>query len=99
MEIQRLINELRPKLSAGADQIPLIVLGYLPDSVLHALSYIFNQSLCQGKFISIFKQAKIIPVFKRGNPRNVLNYRPISLLLSLLKIVEKIVYSKTAFIR
>ena len=42
-----------------------LVLRYFPDNALHALSYIFNQSLCQGKFISMFKQAKIIPVFKK----------------------------------
>ena len=89
IEIKRLINQLKPKLSAEIDQIPPIVLRYLPENVLHALTYIFNQSLCQGKFISIFKQAKIIPVFKKGNPKNVLNYRPISLLSSLSKILEK----------
>ena len=94
IEIKRLINQLKPKLSAGIDQILLIVLGYLPENVLHALTYIFNQSLCQGKFISIFKQAKIIPVFKKGNPKNVLNYRPISLLSFLSKILEKIVCSR-----
>ena len=54
IEIKRLINQLKPKLSAGIDLIPPIVLRHLPENVLHALTYIFNQSLCQGKFISIF---------------------------------------------
>ena len=93
-EINRLIYELNSMLSAGIDQIPPFVLRYYPDNALHVLSYIFNQSLCQGKFISMFKQAKIIPVFKKGNPKNVLNYRPISLLPSLSKILEKVVYFK-----
>ena len=93
-EIKRIIYELKPKLSAGIDQIPPLVLRYFPDNALHALSYIFNQSLCQGKFISMFKQAKIIPVFKKGKSKNVLNYRPISLLPSLSKILEKVVYTR-----
>ena len=93
-EIKRLIYELEPKLSAGTDQIFSLVLRYFPDNALHALSYIFNQSLCQRKFISMFKQAKIIPVFKKRNPKNVLNYRPISLLPSLSKILEKVVYTR-----
>ena len=42
----------------------------------------------------MFKRAKIIPVFKKGNPKNVLNYRPISLLPSLSKILEKVVYTR-----
>ena len=70
-EIMRLIYELKPKLGAGIDQIPPLVLRYFPDNALHAVSYIFNQSLCQGKFISMFKQAKIIPVLKKGNPKEI----------------------------
>ena len=94
VEIQRFICELKPELSAGVDQIPPTVLRYLPDNVLHVLTYIFNQSLCEGKFISVFKLAKIIAVYKKGNPKNVLNYRPISLLSSVSKILEKIVYTR-----
>ena len=90
VEIKRFICELKPKLSAGVDQILPIVLRYLPDNVLHALTYIFNQSLCEGKFISVFKQAKIMAVYKKGNQKNVLNYRPISLLSSVSKILEKV---------
>ena len=94
VEIKRFIYELKPKLSAGVDQIPPVVLRYLPDNVLHALTYIFNQALCKGKFIPVFKQAKIIPLYKQENPKNVLNYRPISLLFSMSKILEKIVYAR-----
>ena len=36
-EIKRLIYELKPKLSAGIDQIPPLVLRYFPDNALHAL--------------------------------------------------------------
>ena len=91
VEEKRLISVLKPRLSAAVDHIPPIVLRYLPDNALNALIYIFNQSFGQGKFISEFKKAKVIPVFKKGNPKNVLNYRPISSLSSFLKILEKIV--------
>ena len=42
----------------------------------------------------MFKRAKIIPVFKKRNPKNVFTYRPISLLPSLSKILEKVVYNR-----
>ena len=81
------------KFSAGWDGIPSIVLKYLPLNALSALSFIFNQSLSQGKykFISTFKHAKIIPIYKKGNSKNVTNYQPISLLSNIFKIIEKIV--------
>ena len=41
VEVKRLIFVLKPKLSAGVDHIPPIVLRYLPDNALNALNYIF----------------------------------------------------------
>jgi len=93
-EIKRLIDNTNPKLSAGFDQIAPILLKYLPDDALHALSYIFNLSLNQGKFISTFKNTKIIPIFKKGDPKNIANYRPISLLSAFSKILEKIMHRR-----
>ena len=95
VEVKKFISEVKPKLSAGVDHTPSIVLRYFPDNALNALTYIFNQSLCQRKFIHAFTKAKVIPVFKKGNPKNVLNYRPISLLSPLPKIFEKIVYTRS----
>ena len=93
-EIKRIISTLVPKLSAGWDGIPSIVLKYLPNNVISILSYIFNLSLSQGKFISNFKHAKIIPLFKKGSAKDVSNYRPISLLSCFSKILEKLVYNR-----
>ena len=74
--------------------MPSAALKYLPDCIINVPSYIFNPSLCQGKFISSFKHAKLIPVYKRGDPKILTNYRPISLLPSFSKILEKIVYKR-----
>ena len=41
------------------------------------------------------KIAKVVPVFKKGDKDDVNNYRPISLLTSVSKILEKIVYIRT----
>ena len=76
------IKEFKPKVSAGFDEIPFKVLKSSPDIVSVVLSHIFNLSLSVGKFIDDFKQAKVFPVLKTGDPRVMnSNYRPISLLV------------------
>ena len=93
-EVKQHINKITPKYSAGWDEIPSVVLKHLPDSIVNVLSYVFNLSLCQGNFISSFKHAKVIPVYKKGDAENLNNYRPISMLSSFSKILEKIVYKR-----
>ena len=56
------------------------------------LSHIFNRSLATGTVPSLLKIAKIDPIFKSGDNQIFSNYRPISILLSISKILEKIMY-------
>jgi hypothetical protein len=55
------------------------------------LAHIFNLSLNQGIFPSKLKTSRTVPIFKSGNSELCDNYRPISLLSSLSKVLEKIV--------
>ena len=59
------------------------------------LSILFNACFKFGIFPSNLKVAKIIPVFKSGEKNYVNNYRPISILSCLSKILEKAVYDRT----
>jgi hypothetical protein len=51
-----------------------------------------NFSFSSGKYPDKWKLANVIPIFKKDDRQSKLNYRPISLLVSLSKIVEKIAY-------
>ena len=93
-EIKNVISTLKSKLSNGADNIPLKIIKFIPENVLNLLAWIFNLSLQLGKFPEKFKIAKIIPIHKKGDPKDVNNYRPISLLSSFSKILEKIVHCR-----
>ncbi len=55
------------------------------------LTFIINTSLTTGVFPQAWKHALVIPLLKKGDQESVNNYRQISLLHTLSKIVEKIV--------
>ena len=57
----------------------------------HILFVYFELALELGIFSQIFKTAKIIPIHKSGNKQLVQNYRPISFLTCLSKILEKVI--------
>ena len=67
---------------------------FIGNAIATPLSHIFNLSLNSGKFPSKLKQCRVIPIFKSGNAMECDNYRPISLLSSISKVLEKIVAEK-----
>ena len=62
--------------------------------LLNPLLHIFTLSFKTGIAPSQFKIAKVIPIFKSGDKSSMDNYRPISLLSTFSKILEKIVASR-----
>ena len=59
--------------------------------LIKPLTIIINQMLETGVFPDKLKFAKVIPLFKKGDPTLLTNYRPISLLPSLSKIFETVI--------
>ena len=55
---------------------------------------LINLSFSVGKFPTILKLGQILPFHERDDKSNCNNYRPISLISNLSKIIEKIVYSR-----
>ena len=75
----------------GCDNIPFT---YLRDALPVLIYYVFtiiNTSIVTGIFPKLWKHPFVIPYFKSGDIDNVSNYRPISLLPILSKVLEKIV--------
>ena len=81
--IGEIIRNLRPKSSAGHDNISTKLLKEIEHVVWRPLSIIINQSLCTGIFPDKLKMAKVIPLFKKDDNKSFGNYRPISLLFSI----------------
>ena len=58
------------------------------------LADLFNFSFVTGVFPSVLKAAKVVPVFKKDSKLDYSNYRPISLLSNVEKILEKLMYKR-----
>ena len=55
---------------------------------------LFNLSFLTGVFSSVLKTAKIVPVFNKDSKLDYSNYRPISLLSNIEKILQKFMYKR-----
>ena len=64
----------------------------LPNLVALPLSDLFNLSLSSGSVPNIWKEANVSPIHKKNDPSDVSNYRPISRLSTVGKVLEKIVH-------
>ena len=84
-------NSLDNKSSSGCDGLSNTMVKSLKNE-LYML--IINQMLHTGIYPNAFKIAKIIPIFKKGDPSLLTNYRPISLLPTLSKIFEHAIFTK-----
>ena len=62
------------------------------DTYLPVLTEIINFSFEQNKFPKKLKRADIIPIFKKNDPLNKENYRPLSILSHMAKVFERLVY-------
>ena len=57
------------------------------------MTYLINKSFTEGIFHVELKLAKVVPIFKAGDPTQIANYRPISVLTFFYKVFEKIMYN------
>ena len=94
IEVQKLIGQLPRKASGGHDNISNILLKEIGSNILPVLVEIFNESISQGIFPDTMKLAEVIPLHK-GKERCIeSHYRPIPLLTTISKLLEKVVYKR-----
>jgi hypothetical protein len=60
-----------------------------------SLTLIFNQSIRTGIFPTDWKVARATPIYKSGAKHSMTNYRPISVISIVARIMEKLIHNQT----
>lgn len=93
-EIITIINSLKIESAPGLDGITPLLLKNTKNIIAEPLAHIFNLSITNGCFPEAWKTSSITPIHKDGPRSCPENYRPISLLSILSKILERIVNNR-----
>ena len=89
--VSALLSSLKTDKATGPDGISARLLTECANEIAPSLTALFNKSLSLGKVPQEWKEANVVPVPKRGDLRELTNYRPISLLSLISKTLEQVV--------
>ena len=93
-EVEAVLNSVDPNKAAGPDEIPARILKETATTIAPSLFKLFNRSLEEGYIPSEWKLANVMPAYKKDEKDHVENYRPISLLCIISKVLERCVLNR-----
>ena len=93
-EVLKIVKGLKNSKSTGIDDIDTAVIKLVAEDILAPLTHIINLSIEKAVFPAMWKQAKVIPLLKKGDPLAPKNYRPVALLPIFSKILERVIYNQ-----
>ena len=94
-EIKKIICKFDQNKSAGHDDIGNYIIKRVANEISEPLTSIFNLSISTGEVPRNLKIAKVIPIHKKDNPELCSNYRPVSVLPTVSKILERLVFNRS----
>ena len=92
-EVLKCLKGLNTSKAAGPDGLPTQILKEFAEVLVDPILAIFQKSIDTATVPSNWKKANVIPVFKKGDKQSVCNYRPISLLSVVSKVMERCIYN------
>ena len=93
-DIVNIIGELKVINSVRVDCISTRIIKAIAVFIAGPLAHIVNLSVELGKFPDELKIGKVIPIYKCNDPQLIDNYRPITVLNVICKIIERAIYNK-----
>ena len=92
--VKKCIDCLNEKKASGPDKFPIKVFKQCSNEIIPVLTSIFQQSLSTGEVPLDWKQANVVPIFKKGSRFKPENYRPVSLTVIISTMLEHIIVSQ-----
>ena len=90
-DIEEIVGNLE---TDKASDVSILILKKSIKYISGHLAGFFNQFMVLGTFPDILKVGKITPIYKKGDPQLLDNYRPVSVIPIFGKLFEKVIYSK-----
>ena len=87
-----MLKGLSPRKATGLDDLPAGFIRDGAEGIAYPISYIINLSLKTGVVPDEMKTARVIPLYKKNSKLEPSNYRPVSILSTLSKILERAVH-------
>jgi hypothetical protein len=91
-DIKDVLNNLIINKASGPDEVSHRMLKQTLNTICKPLCTLFNRSIKENIFPSSWKKANVMPLFKKGNKEQPSNYRPISLISCVGKVMERFVF-------
>lgn len=95
-EIKEYIKDLSVGKVVGPDDLPVEFFKHTSEYIVKHIHRLFSLSLALGRMPALWKKARISPIYKSGNKTLLKNYRPISLLCILEKLLERKIYEEVS---
>ena len=93
-DVDELISEINTNKNMGTDPIPPKIVTILKEFISEPVEHIINLMVSEGCFPDQAKISSITPAFKKDNRTLKTNYRPISVLSTLSKVLEKFLFKQ-----
>ncbi|CAB4020519.1 Hypothetical predicted protein [Paramuricea clavata] len=93
-EILNLLSNIATNKATGPDKISAKLVKVAAPIIANHLTIIFNKSLSEGTFPHDWKISKVTPIYKNGPKHDMNNYRPISVISTIAKVMEKVAHNQ-----
>ena len=93
-EVSKLLSQISDSKATGNDGIPIRFIKMTSETTVPIITHIINLTIQTGTIPDDWKEATITPIYKDGDKNSPANYRPISILPAISKIMERVIHSQ-----